>query len=469
MTAEIIFEYFIFFYGSLLIASYLMLAIFSMITIIKYKNYNSNLDDETLYTSDITPGISIVAPAYNEEKIISTNVHSLLALDYPLFEVVIINDGSKDKTLDILINEFSLVEVPYAYVEKIKTKPVKRIFKSTNPLYEQLTVVDKENGGTKADASNAGINASVFPYYLCTDVDCILARNTLLKMIKPVLINKKKVIAVGATMRMVNSCEVKKGILIRVKPPKALIPRFQELEYIRAYLLSKMGWSLINCVPNVSGGLGLFDKEVAIRAGGYDGKSHAEDMDLITRMISYMINNKQKYVVDYIPLSCCWTEGPPNLNILARQRVRWSAGLLQLFTVHRKILFNPKYKRIGLVVFPYAFIFEFLAPLVELGGIISIIYLLFFGKINWDFALIIFLFSYCFTVMISTLVVIWDNITFKYYRNFTEVLKLILVAFLEPILYHPLITFFGIRGYLKFLFSKELKWGTMTRKGAHSN
>ena len=192
MFGEDFFEYFIFFYSTSLIASYLMLAIFSMITIIRYKNYNSNLDDETLYNSDIAPGISVVAPAYNEEKTIITNVHSLLTLEYPLFEAVIVNDGSKDTTLEKLIKEFDLVEVPYAYIERIKTQPVKKILKSTNPLYDKLTVVDKENGGTKADASNAGINASVFPYFLCTDVDCILARNTLLKMIKPILINKKK-------------------------------------------------------------------------------------------------------------------------------------------------------------------------------------------------------------------------------------------------------------------------------------
>ncbi|HIB37071.1 MAG TPA: glycosyltransferase family 2 protein [Mesonia sp.] len=469
MFGESFFEYFIFFYSTLLIASYLMLAIFSMITIIRYKNYNSNLDDETLYNSDIAPGISVVAPAFNEEKTIITNVHSLLTLEYPLFEVVIVNDGSKDKTLEKLITEFELVEVPYAYIEKVKTKPVKKIYKSTNALFDKLTVVDKENGGTKADASNAGINASVFPYFLCTDVDCILARNTLLKMIKPILVNKRKVIAVGATLRMVNSCEVSAGAITRVKPPKALIPRFQELEYIRAYLLSKMGWSFLNCVPNVSGGLGLFDKEVAIRSGGYDGKSHAEDMDLVTRMASYMINNKQKYKIDYIPLSCCWTEGPPNVKILGRQRTRWAAGLVQLFVVHRKILFNPKFKRMGLIVFPYAFFFEFLAPMIELGGVISIIYLVTLGKINWELALLVFLYSYSFAVMISILVIIWDNVTFKYYNTFGEVLKLVIVAFLEPFLYHPLITFFGLRGYFKFLSSKELSWGTMTRRGVETS
>ncbi|MBK8684376.1 MAG: glycosyltransferase family 2 protein [Bacteroidetes bacterium] len=460
-----IYEYFIFFYATSLFISYIILAILSFIGISRYKGYNSELDDNTLMSSPLTPGISVVAPAFNEGLTIITNVRSLLTLNYPLFEVIIINDGSKDDTLEKLIEEFELEETPFAYVAKIKTKPVKRIFKSRNPAYSILTVVDKENGGTKADASNAGINASSFPYYLCTDVDCILDRNTLLKMIKPILNSKKNVIAVGAVLRMSNSCDIEEGIITRVRPPKGIIPRFQEMEYIRAYLLSKMGWSVVNCVPNISGGLGLFDKEVAVRAGGYDPLSHAEDMDLVTRMVSYMINNKQNYKVDYIPLSCCWTEGPPNMRILNRQRTRWGRGLIQLFYEHRKILFNRKYKNMGLIVYPFAFLYELLAPVIEALGWIFFIYLILTNQVNWYNAFIILLYSYTFSVMISTMVILWDQITFKYYKTFREVLSLVLMVFLESFIYHPLIMFFAIRGYYDYLTSKEFEWGSMTRQG----
>lgn len=460
-----IYEYFIFFYATSLFISYIILAIFSFIAIRRYKGYNLQLDDNTLMSSPLTPGISVVAPAYNEGLTIITNVRSLLTLNYPLFEVIIINDGSKDDTLEKLIDEFELEETPYAYVDKIKTKPVKRIFKSRNPAYAILTVVDKENGGTKADASNAGINASSFPYYLCTDVDCILDRNTLLKMIKPFLNSTNNVIAVGAVLRMSNSCEIEEGVITRVRPPKGLIPRFQEMEYIRAYLLSKMGWSLVNCVPNVSGGLGLFNKEVAVRAGGYDPLSHAEDMDLVTRMVSYQINNNEKYKIDYVPLSCCWTEGPPNLRILNRQRTRWGRGLIQLFYEHRKILFNRKYKNMGLVVYPFAFLYELMAPVIEAVGWLFFIYLILTNQVNWYNAFIILLYSYTFSVMISTMVILWDQITFKYYKTFREVLSLVLMVFLESFIYHPLIMFFAIRGYYDYLTSKEFEWGSMTRQG----
>ncbi len=460
-----IFEGFILLYSFLLISSYILLAVLSIINIVRYKSYNSETEDVILNNSAYIPGVSVIAPAYNEEKTVIANVHSLLTLKYPLFEVVIVNDGSKDKTLEKLIKEFELVEVPFNYVEKIKTKPFKRIFKSKNPKYDILTIVDKENGGTKADASNAGINASVFPYFLCTDVDCILQENTLTKMIVPFLKKGKKVVAVGATLRMVNSCELEGGRLKKVKVPKALIPRFQELEYMRAYLLSKFGWSLINCVPNVSGGLGMFDKEIAIKAGGYDGKSHAEDMDMVTRMRKHMFDNGKENVVDYIPLSCCWTEGPPDRKVLGTQRTRWSSGLIQLFTDHRKILFNPKYKLMGLVVYPYAFLFEFLAPIIEALGLFVLIILMLFGQINWAMAGVVFLFSYSFAILISLLIIILDNVVHPYYDSYKDIFKLIIAAILEPFIYHPLIVFYGLKGYITFLRGKELNWGSMTRAG----
>jgi cellulose synthase/poly-beta-1,6-N-acetylglucosamine synthase-like glycosyltransferase len=459
------FEYYIFFYASSMFLLYIVLGVLSLIGINRYKTYNSRLDDSILLKSPLTPGISVIAPAYNEEKTIIVNVKSLLSLNYPTFEVVIINDGSKDKTLELLIEEFDLVETPFAYVERIKTKPFKRILKSQKPEYQQLTVVDKVNGGTKADASNAGINASKYPYFLCTDVDCILERNTLLKMIKPILNSSTKVVGVGAVLRMSNSCDIEEGVIERVRPPKRLVPRFQELEYMRSYLFGKMGWSVINAVPNISGGLGLYEKDVAVSAGGYDGKSHAEDMDIMTKVAAYMINNKEAYQIEYIPVSCCWTEGPPNAKILMRQRVRWATGLAQIYFVHRKILFNPRYKKLGLIVFPMNFLFEFLAPIIEAIGIVYFILLLLKGDINWDTVGYIFLYSYSFGIFIGTMVLFYDNYVERQYRSLREYLSLWILPFIEPFTYHIMLVFFTLKGYFNFFTGKEMQWGTMTRQG----
>lgn len=459
------YENFIFFYGITLFLSYVFLCFCSYFAIRRYQRYNIEFEDDYIMASPYTPGISVIAPAFNEGVTIVSNIRSLLTLNYPTFEVIIINDGSTDNTLEIMISEFDLVETPYLYIEKIKTKPYKRVFKSTNPAYSILTVVDKENGKSKADASNAGINASSFPYYLSTDVDCILDKNTLLKMIKPILSSTENVIAVGASLRMSNSCDVVNGVMTRVRPPRGILARFQELEYTRSYLIGKMGWSLVNSVSNVSGGLGLFNKDIAVKGGGYDPYSHAEDMDLMTRMGSYMFNNKLKYRVAYIPLSCCWTEGPPNLQIFNRQRTRWGRGLLQLFYIHRKILFNPKYKRLGLVVFPYVFIFELIAPIIEFSGILFFIFLIVTNQVNWEKFIILVGFTYIAAIMISFLTVLWDQLVFKYYKTWYEVIKLLLMAFLEPILYHPLIVFFALKGYYSYLTQKQHEWGSMVRQG----
>jgi len=182
-----------------------------------------------------------------------------------------------------------------------------------------------------------------------------------------------------------------------------------------------------------------------------------------------MMNNRMKYKIGYIPLSCCWTEGPPNIQILGRQRTRWASGLFQMFSEHRKILFNPTYRRLGLITFPYIFIFKFLASIIESFGIIFSIFLLLFGYVNWSFAPLILIYSYTFGIMISSIVIIWDQMTFKYYNTTREVVTLFLTAFIEPILYHPMILFFSLKGYFSYIMYRELAWGTITRQGFDSD
>jgi cellulose synthase/poly-beta-1,6-N-acetylglucosamine synthase-like glycosyltransferase len=226
-----------------------------------------------------------------------------------------------------------------------------------------------------------------------------------------------------------------------------------------------MAWSAVNCVPNVSGGLGLFDKHIAVKVGGYDPRSFAEDIDMVTRMSVYMIQNNHKYAIRYIPVSLCWTEGPQTLTVFSRQRVRWSRGLIQIMLLHRHVLFNFKFKRLGLVVFPYNFLFEFLAPIFEVLGLLFYIYLIIIGAINWENTFTLLAFLYMFSVMISSIAVLWDQLTERHYRKTSEVIGLCLTAFAEPFIYHPLIVFFSIKGYVQSIFRQKLVWGNMQRKG----
>lgn len=456
--------YLVFFYSMALIASYVMLIWLAYLEQRKSRHAMSDSYVRQIFRhSPYTPGVSIVAPAYNEEKTIVNNVKSLLRQDYPKFEIVIVNDGSKDNTLQEMIDNFDLVETPYNYRMHVAAKPFKRLFTSTNPKYKRLRVVDKVNGGTKADAVNGGLNVARYPYFINTDVDCILAKDAILKCIRP-MVEMNNVIAVSGVMNMSNGSRVEDGEMIEYRIPWSPIPLFQTLEYLRSFMVGKMGWSAINAMPNVSGGYGMFDTEVAIAAGGYSSDSLAEDMDMLIRMVGYCCDFNRKYRVVQIPDTCCWTEGPGNLKILYRQRTRWGHGLIQTFGKYYRMLFKRKYRQLGLITLPYVLIFEFLAPIIESIGFFTSIYLALTGGVNWGTAGIIFAVMYVFCVQLSFVVIYYDYTQTKM-KKFASYLRLVVAALLEPFIYHPLIVYFSLRGYLRFIMKKSVAWGEMTRQG----
>lgn len=444
---------------------YCILAILSYYAIKTYLNNKYSIPNNVILKSNYLPGVSVVAPAYNEGPNVVYNVKSLLSLSYPKYQVVLVNDGSTDDTLQQLIDEFELVKVDFYYQEKIKTQPVRGHYKSKNPLYSKLLVVDKENGKSKADASNAGINSTKYPLFLCTDVDCILKNDTIIKLAKPFIEAKKRVIATGAGIRISNSCEVKEGFLVKIHFPKGWYPRFQELEYVRAFLFGRMAWSQINGLLLVSGGLGMFDKEIAVAAGGYWHKSLGEDMELITRMRKYMYDNKLPFAIKYIPESLCWTEVPATREVLIRQRVRWARGLIQTLYMHKNIFFNPKYEKTGFLIFPYFFFFEFLIPILEVTGVIVLILGLFILDVNYINFLYLSLVVYLFYLIVTFISILLDDIIYKNYANTKEIIILIIMAIIEPFCYHPVNVYASLKGYYHFFRQKEQSWGNMQRQG----
>jgi cellulose synthase/poly-beta-1,6-N-acetylglucosamine synthase-like glycosyltransferase len=459
------FEIFSAFYSVSYITIYLILGILSYLAIKNYYNSKYYLHKDVLIKSNHTLGVSIIAPAYNEACTIVYNVKSLLLQDYPKFEIIIINDGSTDNTLQKLIDEFNLIKVDFFYQEKIKTRPVKAHYKSTNPIYAKLLIIDKENGKSKADASNAGINSARYSLFICTDVDCILRKDTVAMLAKPFVENTRKVIATGAAIRISNSCEFKDGMLYKSHYPDNFFARFQELEYIRSFLFGRMAWSRTNCLLLVSGGLGMFDKATVIEAGGYWHKSLGEDMELITRMRRLMHEKKEDFLIKYIPESLCWTEVPSDSTIFLRQRVRWARGLIQTLYLHRKMFLNPKYGRTGLVTIPHYFVFEFFVPILELLGLIVLTLDIIFFSVNYEFLLIVSLFVYFFYTTLTLISIYLDQLIHRQYSSIKEIRNLIFMVFLEPFLYHPINVFASLKGYWYFLTNKEKTWGTMTRQG----
>ena len=462
------FNYFVIVYSAAVLLSYVAMAILAYVHHRKHYTYHDDAYTiDELKKSPYTPGVSIVAPAYNEEKTVITNVQSLLSLDYPDFEVVIVNDGSKDKTLELLIENFDLVKVPYAYVEKIKTKPFRGLYKtkSDNPAFKRLTVVDKVNGGTKADASNAGVNVVSNKFFVCTDVDCVLDKYALYRIIWPTMSSTRRVIAVSATMRMSNGSIVEDGKMVETHPPHSLIPLFQDLEYTRSFMIGKSALAQINALQNVSGGFGMFDREIVIKAGGYDGDSFAEDMDMVARMIRYMCDTGEDYRIVQIPETCCWTEGPPNFKVLNRQRTRWGRGLLQFFTVHHDMVWNRNYRRYGMLTLPYIMLFELIAPVIEFSGYLMVIYLFMRGAINYSTIWIAFLGLYIFAQLLTMVIISYDNWVGTSFKRKWDYMWFVMASLLEPIIYHPINVFFSLRGYWKHIWGTQMVWGNMTRKG----
>jgi cellulose synthase/poly-beta-1,6-N-acetylglucosamine synthase-like glycosyltransferase len=462
----LIIHYLFFIYSITAIGSYIVLAGISAIETKEYMRKNSFVNYKEILSSTISPSISIIAPAYNESLNIVENVRSLLSSYYVNYDVIIVNDGSTDDSLDKLIKAYNLIQVDYLINEQIQTKPLRNgIYKSTNPAFEKLIVVDKENGG-KADALNMGLNISNHKYVACIDVDCLLLEESLQKMIKPFLeTTDAKVIAAGGVIRISNSCLVKDGKLHDVNFPKKLLEKGQILEYLRAFLLGRMAWSRLNGLLVISGAFGLFDKKIAIKVGGYDTKTVGEDMEIVVRMRGYMEEQQQKYRVAYIPDPLCWTEAPDNYKTFISQRNRWTRGTIETLRRHRKIGFNPKYNSLGLLSYPYWFFFERMAPVVEVAGIIYFGILIALNQVRWDYSLAFIILAYSFTVLFSIVAIVSEELTYHQYKKKGTGFHLIMIAFLEPFVNHPFILYAAIRGNIDYYFNKKKKWGAMTRKG----
>jgi len=447
----------------ILSASYLILGIFSAMALRRYLRKNSYVKYDSLVLSPLSPKISIIAAAFNESKTIIDNVRTLLSLYYNNFEVILVNDGSTDNTLEEIKEHYELTKVNYYFDYHIPCERIRGVYKSKNPSYNRLIVIDKKNGG-KADSLNAGINICQNSLFVSIDADSIIETDSILKLVKPFLEEKeRKVIGAGGVIRIVNSCDVERGRIREIHLPGQILPRLQVLEYTRAFLLGRMAWSRLDGLMLISGAMGIFDRETVIKGGGYSIKTVGEDMELVLRMRRRMAEEGVKYEVTYIPDPLCWTQVPSDIKSLQTQRTRWTRGLVESLWTHRKIFFNKTYDRLGLLGYPFWFFFEWLAPLIAFLGFIYSIYLVVTNSINWPFYLLLFLFVYTFAVSVSIWAILFEEITYHKYKKKRDVLKLLSAALLEPFFY-PMHTYFAVRGNLEVLRGKK-GWGKAVRKG----
>ena len=452
-------------YGSLLFLSYVFIAILSSIDLSFYVKKSKHFRFNSIKEYKILPSISIIAPAYNEEASIIENIRSLLSLEYPKLEVIVVNDGSIDNSLQKVIDYYRLIKVDYAFNQTIDTANVRGIYKSTNAAYSNLIYVDKENGG-KADALNAGINIARSDLFLAIDVDCIIENDAILRMVKPFLEETKiKVIAAGGVVRVANSCEIKDGRIVNVNYPKNIWAKFQVLEYFRAFTLGRMAWSRINGLLIISGAFGLFDRKLALAVDGYDKSTVGEDFELVVQMRKHMHTvEKQKYKVAFIPDPLCWTEVPSKIRILKNQRNRWTRGSIDTVLKHKDVFLNPKYGKMGLISFPYWVLFEWLAPIIETIGFIYFSLMLIFASINFQIFFILLLFVFSFSLFFSSYAVFYETLVFNRYKGYKFLFSVLFIAIAEMIIYHPLNVYFALLGNYTFFVKKNKNgWGKMTR------
>jgi len=415
-------------------------------------------------TSPLWPGISLVVAAYNEEAGIVDSVRSMLELEYPTFEVVVVEDGSSDETFQRLQQEFDLWPVPVVVENYVPT--IGRVKSVHIPRGgESLVVVRKENAGRRADASNVGINIARHELVSIVDADCVMDRDGLLRVAQPFVNDPEGVVATGGVIRVANGCEIERGELLATDMPDRWLPRIQVVEYLRAFLLGRVGWTAINGLLIISGAFGLFRRDVVIESGGFDLDCMGEDAELVATIHHRMRMERRPYRMMLVPDTVNWTEVPETFKVLGRQRRRWAQGLTELLIKHRRMMFNPRYGRVGLVVFPYFLVFEVLGPFLELLGFVAVILGLIFGAINIPFAILFFLVAIGYGILVSLASVVIDDVTSETYRGNRNLLILVAASFLENVGFRQIHAWWRIRGVINGVLGKESTWGNMTRKG----
>jgi cellulose synthase/poly-beta-1,6-N-acetylglucosamine synthase-like glycosyltransferase len=461
LAAVLAYSHLVLAYFFLINTQYLLLMIVGFLDTRRALHEMQWRDVRRLMRSPLTPPISVIAPAYDEEANIAVSVRSLLMLNYPEHEVIVVNDGSRDATLQVLVERFGLTPIPRSFEYAVPCRPVRAVYESVE--HPNLVVVDKENGG-KADALNAGLNLALYPLFCAIDADSVLEDDALLRVVRPFVEDPGVTVATGGVIRIANGCGIRGGRLVDVRLPRRFLPLVQIVEYLRGFLFGRMGWSAINGLLIISGAFGLFDKRAAVRAGGYAHDTVGEDMELVVRMHRRLREQGVPYRVAFIPDPVCWTEAPESLRVLRRQRNRWHRGLIDTLWRHRAMLGRSRYGAIGLVAMPAFALFEMLGPLIELSGYVIVPLCWLLGILDVRFMAVFLVLAVLYGILLSVGAVLLEDLAFRRYPRVRDLALLVLIGVLENLGYRQVTAWWRARAFWDY-WRGDLGWGRMERRG----
>ena len=443
---------------------YVTLNVVSYVVLRRYKQ-RQTLGPLSTRFSNLELPVSLVIPAFNEEATVVATVRSLLQLNYSHFEIVVVNDGSTDRTLDLLKRSFDMRPFPEVVRRRLATEPIRGVYRSAT--HPELKVIDKQNGG-KADALNAGINAARYPLFCALDADGVLRPDSLRGITRPFQ-DDPRTVAAGGIIRIANGCDVVNGWLVATGLPRHPLALLQVIEYCRAFLFGRLGWNPLNGLLVVSGAFGVFHKETVIEVGGYRRNTIGEDMELVVRLHRILSQEQRPYRIVFAPEPVCWTEAPEDIVTLRNQRIRWQRGLCESLWLNARLLFSRRGGWAGWLAFPFALAFECLSPIVEALGWIYFGGGFLAGYVDWNLALAFIVVNIGFGTLLSVSSLLLDEISHHTYPRHNQIVVLLVAAVAENLGYRQLTAYWRFLGLVQWLVGTKARWGHMTRKADWSS
>ncbi|MFZ0159036.1 MAG: glycosyltransferase [Kineosporiaceae bacterium] len=464
-TIVIAFNWVVLTYALVVALSQLLLVVGAAVNLRRELRRNLGSRKEDLFVHPNTPGLSVLVPAFNESPMIAECLRSVVDQRYPEFEVIVVDDGSTDDTFDLLRDAFDLVPTTRVIPQDVPTVgAVESIFAPRDG--GSLLVIRKQNAGRCADALNTAVNAARYPLVCTLDADSVLEPDALLHIVRPMVEHPDEVVAAGGVVRPSNGIQLRRGTVESVSMPRRLIVRAQIVEYLRAFMLGRIGWSWLNSVLIISGAFGVFRRADVVGLGGLHPRSLGQDADLVASLHHQLRGEGRKdYRVVIVPQAVCWSEAPEHRRDLRRQRRRWAHGLGQVLWRQRGAFGRPKYGRFGMLVLPYHVLFEMLGPVVEVLGLPAVLAAWWLGLLNPWYAIIVFAMAIGFGMLVSIAAVLADELSEHTYDRWRDIASLVLAALWETTVLRVMMSWWRVQGLTDALRMRRTAWASIPRVG----